>query len=189
MGEKGWCIWITGLPGSGKSTVSAALMQLLKRKKIQAQLLSSDALRAIMTPKRSYTLEERDAVYATLVNIARLLTQNGVNVVIDATGNLRRYRQNARENIPFFIEVYLECPLKVCVQRETGRTTRYHAPTQIYMKAEKGESSTVPGVGQPYEPPQKAEVALDTTECSPTECAKQNLKRAILPPKRRKEKS
>jgi len=189
MGKQGWCIWITGLPGSGKSTVSAALMQLLKKKKIQAQLLSSDALRAIMTPKPSYALEERDTVYATLVHIARLLTQNGVNVVIDATGNLRRYRQNAREDMPSFIEVYLECPLKVCMQRETRRTSRHHAPAQIYMKAEKGEPSTVPGVGQPYEPPQKAEVTLDTTACSPTECAEQILKRALLPQKRRKGKS
>ena len=183
MRKQGWCIWITGLPGSGKSTVSAALMQLMKRKRLRVQLLSSDALRVVMTPKPSYTLEERDTVYATLVHIARLLTQNGVNVIIDATGNLRRYRQKARESMPSFIEVYLKCPLGTCMQREARRTTRHDAPTQIYMKAEKGESSTVPGVGQAYEPPQHAEVTLDTTECSPPECAEQILTIVLHPAK------
>ncbi|MEM3722104.1 MAG: adenylyl-sulfate kinase, partial [Candidatus Bathyarchaeia archaeon] len=90
--RSGWCIWITGLPGSGKSTVANLLVKFLLQKGIRAQLLSSDVLRKYLTPKPTYSLEERDIVYSTLVYIAWLLTQNGVNVVIDATGNLRRYR-------------------------------------------------------------------------------------------------
>ncbi|MCK4313884.1 adenylyl-sulfate kinase, partial [Candidatus Bathyarchaeota archaeon] len=65
-----WCVWITGLPGSGKSVISHALLDLLRQKGIQAQLLSSDALRKILTPKPAYSLEERNIVYATLVYIA-----------------------------------------------------------------------------------------------------------------------
>jgi adenylylsulfate kinase len=99
------------LPGSGKSVISEALARLLGEKGIHVQLLSSDALRKVLTPKPSYSLDERGMVYATLVYIAGLLTHNGVNVAIDATGNLRCYRDHARKTIPKFIEAYLECPL------------------------------------------------------------------------------
>jgi adenylylsulfate kinase len=178
--KNGWCVWVTGLPGSGKSTVSEALLKLLKKESVHAQLLSSDALRRFLTPKPSYSLEERDTVYATLVYIAELLTQNGVNVVIDATGNLRRYREDARKRISVFIEVYLECPLEICVQREGRRARTHHAPKSIYERAEKGKAPTVPGVGQPYEPPSNPEVTLDTTKCSPVKCAQKVLEK-ILP--------
>jgi len=62
----GWCVWVTGLLGSGKSVVSQALHKLFKQKGIHTQLLSSDALRKILTPKPTYSLEERDTVYQTL---------------------------------------------------------------------------------------------------------------------------
>jgi adenylylsulfate kinase len=171
--ESGWCVWVTGLPGSGKSVVSNALHKLLKQKGIHTQLLASDALRKVLTPKPAYSLEERDTVYATLVYIAKLLTQNDVNVIIDATGNLRRYRENARKQIPHFIEAYLECPLEVCIQRETKRGKTYEAPKQIYKRALKGKAPTVPGVGQPYEPPLNPEITINTTKCAPKECAQE----------------
>jgi len=143
---------------------------------MHAQFLSSDALRKTLTPKPTYSLKERDVVYATLVYIADLLVQNGVNVIIDATGNLRRYRENARKRIPRFIEVYLECPLEVCMQREAGRGEKYHAPPQIYKRAKEGQSSTVPGIGQPYEPPLKPELVIDALKYSPETCAQRILK-------------
>jgi adenylylsulfate kinase len=179
MVREGWCVWITGLPGSGKSVVSEALLKLLKEKNIQAQLLASDALRKVLTPKPTYTLEERDIVYSTLVYIAKLLTQNGVNVVIDATGNLRRYRENARKQISRFIEAYLECPLEVCMEREAKRGKTYHAPKRIYAKAVEGKAPTVPGVGQPYEPPLNPEITIDTTKFKPEECAQKILEAII----------
>ncbi len=169
--KEGWCVWVTGLPGSGKSVVSEALHNLLERKGIHAQILASDALRKVLTPKPTYSLEERDIVYATLVYIAKLLTKNGVNVIIDATGNLRRYRENARKQITRFMEAYLECPLEVCFQRESKRGKTYEAPKQIYAKALEGKAPTVPGVGQPYEPPLNPEITLDTTKFTPKECA------------------
>jgi adenylylsulfate kinase len=164
------------LPGSGKSVVSQALLKLLAEKSIHAQLLSSDALRRVVTPKPSYSLEERNMVYTTLVYVAELLTRNGVNVVIDATGNLRRYRDDARKKIPRFIEVYLVCPLEVCIKREAQRKTTYDAPKQIYSRAKSGKAITVPGVGQPYEPPMKPEIAVDSTKNTPEQAAKKILR-------------
>ena len=175
----GWCVWVTGLPGSGKSVVSQALHKLLKRKGIHAQLLPSDALRKVLTPKLTYSLEERDAVYATLVYIAKLLTQNDVNVIIDATGNLRRYRQNARKQILNYIEAYLECPLEVCIQRETKRGKTYQAPKQIYKRAQQGKAPTVPGIGQPYQPPLNPEIKINTTKRTPEQAAQKILETII----------
>ena len=167
------------MPGSGKSVVSEALIRLLEQKGIHAQLLSSDALRKVLTPKPTYSLEERDIVYATLVYIAELLTRNGVNVVIDATGNLRRYRENARRLIPRFMEAYLECPLEVCMNRESKRGKTYHAPKQIYAKAMEGKAPTVPGVGQPYEPPTNPEITIETMKLTPEEAAQKILETII----------
>lgn len=170
----GWCVWITGFPGSGKSVVSRALIELLKQKDVSVQLLSTDEIRKFLTPNPTYSLEERDIVYAALVYIAKLLTKNGVNILIDATGNLRRYRDDARSQIPCFIEVYLDCPFDICVQRETERKETYDAPTQIYLKALQNKtSSTVPGVGQPYEIPLKPDVIVKNFTITPQESARQ----------------
>ena len=170
----GWCVWVTGLPGSGKSVVSRALIEFLNKKGVSVQLLSSDELRKFLTPNPVYSLNERDAVYATMIYVAKLLTQNGVNVLIDATGNLRRYRDDARSQLSSFIEVYLECPLDVCMQREAERKETYSAPTQIYQKAVHNKtSSTVPGVGQPYEIPLNPEVIVKTFTFTPQEAAQQ----------------
>ena len=179
MTEFGWCVWITGLPGSGKSVVSNILLKLLSEKNIRAQLLSSDAFRKVLTPDPSYSLEERDMVYRTLIYAAELLTQNGVNAVIDATGNLRRYRDEARKKIPRFFEIYLKCPLKVCMEREAGRGTAFLAPKNIYLRALEGKAPTVPGVGQPYEPPLDPEAVVDTVRFSPGESAQRIVR--LLP--------
>ena len=173
--QVGWCVWVTGLPGSGKSVISQALLKKLKAKGVSAQILSSDMLRKVVTPKPSYSLEERDIVYATLVFVAKLLTENGVNVIIDATGNLRRYRDEARKQIPRFMEAYVCCPLDICMEREAKRGITFHAPKDIYKKGATGKSLTVPGLGAPYELPLKPEVTVDSERFSPEECTQKIL--------------
>lgn len=176
-GSCGWCIWITGLPGSGKSVVSKSLISLLTQKGILVQLLSSDTLREIVTPHPTYSIAERNRVYNTLVYVGKLLTQNGVNIVIDATGNLRRYRDKARKEISLFVEAYLVCPLEICIFRENNRDKTYYAPKAIYSNALAGAAPNVPGVGQPYEPPLNPEIVLDTVNISPAECAQRIFER------------
>ena len=157
-----WTLWITGLPGSGKSTLAHALSRRLEAKGIHVQILSTDALRKVMTPKPTYTEDERENVYATIVYLANLLNQNGVNTIIDGTGNLRKYRDLARKTLKNFAIAYAKCPLTTSIRRENRRRNPYGAPANVYRKGQTGQSTTVPGLNVPYEEPLEAEITVMT---------------------------
>jgi adenylylsulfate kinase len=169
----GWVIWLTGMPGSGKSTLARLVAGRLHRRHVAAQVLSVEMVRDVLTPRPKYTEEERHVVYSTLVFVSTMLARNDVNVIIDATANRRRYRDEARRRITRFAEIYLKCPLEVCMQREKGRKRRFGAPSRIYAKARTGASKTVPGVGVPYEIPLSAELTVDTSQLRPNQSAEQ----------------
>lgn len=151
----GIALWITGLPGSGKSTAADGL----KRLHPDFVVLRMDEMRRVVTPNPTYSDTERELVYRSLVYLAKVLTELGRNVIIDATGNRRRWRDLARRLIPDFIEVYLKCSVEECNTRERMRTETRGAPTGVYSKGEKGWP--VPGVNVPYEEPGNPEVEVD----------------------------
>ncbi len=151
-----WVIWITGLPGSGKSTVALTV----KEKIPDAVILRMDELRKIITPEPTYSDAEREHVYRALVFTAKTLYELGHNVIIDATGNKKCWRELARELVPDFFEIYLKCPLELCMEREKARIDTHAAPTKIYEKGKAGWP--VPGVKVPYEEPEKPEIIIDT---------------------------
>ena len=154
----GFAVWITGLPSSGKSTITRALVEALSARGVDAAVLESDTLRQVLTPRPTYSHEERETFYRVMAYIGSLLVKHGVPVVFDATANRRAYRAAAREAIDRFLEVYVECPLDVCVARD---------PKGIYQKARSGGASTVPGVQAAYEPPAPADVVVSGNSGSP----------------------
>lgn len=156
----GMALWITGLPGCGKS----ALADGLKREFPSFVVLRMDALREVATPEPSYSEDERDLLYRSLVFTARTLAGLGHCVIIDATGNLRKWRDLARRLIPGYAEVYLKCPLRLSREREEARHVRRGAPGDIYRKGEAGWP--VPGLGAPYEEPLEPELSLDSSALS-----------------------
>jgi len=164
-----WAIWITGLPGSGKSVIAEKVRNIFAERGLNVKVLELDEIRKFITPKPSYSEEERDIVYAALVYMANLLVESGKPVIIDATANRRRYRERARENIRNFAEVYVKCSLETCMEREGIRRAE-HAPSGIYEKSKKS-GATVPGVNVPYEEPVNPEVVVDSEEKSVKECA------------------
>ncbi|MDA8388034.1 MAG: adenylyl-sulfate kinase [Nitrospiraceae bacterium] len=155
--KTGRVVWITGLPGSGKSAVSRAL----RKRRARLVILQMDELRRLATPRPTYSVSERDILYRALVYAARTLSGLGHDVAIDATGNLRRWRELARAEIPgAFAEVYLKCPLSVTMEREKRRIMRRGAPRGVYAKAKKGWP--VPGLAAPYEEPRHPELVIET---------------------------
>ena len=153
-------LWITGLPGSGKSTIADGI----KSRFPDFIILRMDELRKIVTPTPSYSEQERDIVYRAIVYAAKVLFENGRNVIIDATGNMRKWRDIARESISNFAEIYLKCPVELCAQREAMRKETRGAPKGIYKKAEAGWP--VPGIQAPYEEPLNPEITIETDKIS-----------------------
>ncbi len=167
-----WVVWITGLPGSGKSTVALAL----KERVPDAVILRMDDLRKVVTPEPNYSDTEREYIYRALVFMAKTLYELGHNVIIDATGNRKSWRELARNLIPEFFEVYLKCPIELCIKREETRVDTHTAPREIYEKGKKGWP--VPGVKVPYEEPTNAEIIIDTEKESPP-AASEKILRAL----------
>lgn len=161
MGE-GFAVWITGMPASGKSAITHEIVKKLEERGVRAQVLESDELRKVLTPKPTYSDGERDWFYETMIYLGKMLTDNGVNVIFDATGNKRKYRDSARAQIKRFAEVYVKCPPEVCMKRD---------PKGIYKKAMKGKAPTVPGLGSLYEEPLNPEVMAESDKETPAQAA------------------
>lgn len=158
-----WAIWITGMPGSGKSTVAREVAAALAARGTAAKVLELDQIRRFLTPEPRYDDAERDLVYRALAYMAKLLAEAGVPVIIDATAHRLAWRELARDLIPAFGEVQLLCPLEVCQEREAARRGGY-APRGIYAQAGL-PGATVPGVDVAYEVSREAELVLNTHEC------------------------
>ena len=150
--EQGFAVWITGIPASGKSSITRELVKKLALRGISIVVLESDEMTKILTPLPTYDMKERDDFYRALALIGGLITRSGVSVIFDATANKRDYREYARTLIPRFVEAYVECPLEICMKRD---------PKGIYGRALAGRTDTVPGIQTPYEPPQKPDITLN----------------------------
>lgn len=161
--RQGFAVWITGLPASGKSTVTAALAALLDARGIDFAVLESDSLRRILTPDPRYDDAEREVFYGAMAWIGRLLAGHGVSVIFDATANRRAYRDRARREIPRFLEVYVDCPAPVREARD---------PKGIYRRAREGSAPNVPGIQAAYEPPVSPDLVVRGDSELPSDAAR-----------------
>jgi adenylylsulfate kinase len=130
------------------------------------EVLESDEVRRMLTPEATYSQAERDLFYRALALMGAKLVAHGVTVIFDATASRREYRDFARALIPRFIEVAVECPLEACMQRDCKGT---------YQRGQRGESSTVPGLQEPYEAPLRPDLLIDTTKMQAGEAVKHIL--------------
>jgi adenylylsulfate kinase len=149
---EGFAVWITGLPASGKSTITRELMKKLDALGVPMVVLESDKMRKILTPQPTYSEKEREQFYRSIVLVGELITRSGMNVIFDATANQRSYRDYARSLMRRFVEVYVDCPLEICMKRD---------PKGIYGRAMSGKTMTVPGIQASYELPLHPEITLD----------------------------
>ena len=133
-------------------------------------LLESDELRKILTPHPRYDPDERDMFYRQMVYVGVLLTQHGVPVIFDATANRCLYRCWARQQIPKFVEAYVDCPLATCIARD---------PKGIYRRAREGKAETVPGLQAAYESPEKPEIILHGDRDKPEDEARRVVTKLV----------
>jgi adenylylsulfate kinase len=129
---------------------------------VDLAVLESDELRKIFTPDARYDEKGRDAFYRQMVYVGALLVRHGVPVLFDATANRRAYRDLARQQIPWFMEVYVDSPLEACMARD---------PKGIYRQAREGEISTVPGLQAEYEPPKDPDLIVHGDRERPEDAA------------------
>jgi adenylylsulfate kinase len=171
-------IWITGLPGSGKSAISRELLQLLQAKKEECEYLKLDSFRKNIVKTPRYDKQEREFIYSLLIEDAISHAKKGKNVLIDATGYKKEWRDAIRKGAPNFIEVLIRCPLKVCIKREAQRPSSIimHG---IYRKAieRKKKKKKYPNLGEvvgidvPYEENAKAEVIIESKKITARQSA------------------
>lgn len=172
----GCVVWITGLPGSGKSTVASLVRDELVARSKPVVLLSMDERRRKYVPRPTYTPEDRRTAYTQFVEEATRLAAKGFIVIMDGTGHMFSMRQYARKLIPCFFEVYLKCALETAMHRESERPEGL-VMAGLYEKAlerqRTGEEvdglGEVIGVDSPYEENPDAELVIDADAVSPEE--------------------
>ena len=160
--NRGFAIWITGLPASGKSVLSASLGKHLSDRGVQNVVLESDAMRKVFSAESKYDEKDREYFYGSIAFIGKVLTDHGIVVIFDATANKRAYRDRARREIPQFLEVYVDTPLEVSMRRD---------PKGIYRKALSGEATHVPGIQAEYEAPLKPDAVVHGDRENPDDAA------------------
>lgn len=157
-------IWFTGLPCSGKTTLSKMLERELKEKGKEVVLLDGDELRKTISKDLGFSEEDRKEHNRRVIELAKKLSKEGKVVVLALVSPIREVREKAREEIgKEFVEVYLSCPLAVCIERDV----KGH-----YKKALRGEIKNFTGVSQKYEEPVNPEVILYTAVESKEESIK-----------------
>ncbi len=151
--ERGFTVWFTGLSGAGKTTIADKLEAELKARGHRVEVLDGDVVRTHLSKGLGFSKEDRDTNIRRIAFVAHLLSRNGVAVITAAISPYREIRDEAREMIGDFVEVYARCPIDVLAERDVKG---------LYKKALAGEIQNFTGVSDPYEEPLAAEVTIDT---------------------------
>ena len=151
--EKGFTLWFTGLPCSGKSVVADRVAEILRGRGLRVERLDGDIVRQSLTRDLGFSRKDRDENIRRVTFVAKLLTRNGVAVLTSFISPYREIRAESRREIGDFIEVYTKCSLDVCIQRDIKG---------MYQKAMRGEIKEFTGVSDPYEEPVNPEILLET---------------------------
>ena len=157
-------MWFTGLSGAGKTTVAEIVEKELRDRIGNVEVLDGDIVRTNLSKGLGFSREDRDTNILRIGFVANLLTRNGVAVIVSAISPYKEARDQVRRDIgDDFIEVFVDCPVEVCAERDVKG---------LYKKAYAGEIKEFTGVSDPYEAPAAPELTLRTNEEDAAESAK-----------------
>jgi len=168
--QQGFAVWFTGLPSSGKSTLARMLQRELDEAGFAVEVLDGDEVRQRLTKGLGFSKEDRDENIRRISYVAKLLTNVGGVAIAATISPYREPRDRARAEIRNFIEVYVNCPLPVCMQRDVRG---------LYAKAVRGEIPNFTGISDPYEPPVQPEVIVHTERESHEESLSKILEKLV----------
>lgn len=151
--QPGVTIWFTGLSGAGKSTISQAVEKELRSLGLKVEALDGDVVRQNLTKGLGFSKADRDENIRRVGFVAHLLTRNQVIVLVSAISPYREIRDEVRQKIGNFVEIYVNTPLEICEKRDVKG---------LYKKARAGEIKNFTGIDDPYEPPLTPELECRT---------------------------
>ena len=161
--EKGFCLWFTGLSGSGKSTITTHLVKELRKRGSKLEVLDGDVVRENLSKGLGFSKEDRDTNIRRIAFVADLLSRNGVVAITAAISPYREIRDEARDQMGNrFVEVFVKASVEECARRDVKG---------LYEKAFSGEIKEFTGVSDPYEAPENPEIVCHTEQETPEESA------------------
>jgi len=163
-----YCIWLTGLSSSGKSTIANLLEVALYEKGKHTYILDGDNIRHHLNQDLGFSEKDRVENIRRVAEVARLMVDAGLIVITSFISPFASDRKLARERFgdKSFIEVFIDAPLSTCEARD---------PKGLYVKARQGELKNFTGIDSPYEVPNNPEIHVNTVDLSATECVNQIL--------------
>jgi adenylylsulfate kinase len=153
LNRKGVTVWLTGLPSAGKTTLSHALASELMQEGVDCEVLDGDVVRTSLCRGLGFSKEDRDENIRRIGFVASLLQRHGVVAIVSAISPYRAIRNELRQKLVDFVEVYVNAPLAVCEQRDVKG---------LYGKARRGELTGMTGLDAPYEAPEHPDVECHT---------------------------
>lgn len=153
LANDGFTVWFTGLSGAGKSTLAERLGEVLKQHSRKVELLDGDVVRTNLSKGLGFSKEDRDTNIRRIGFVCDLLTRNGVIAIAAAISPYKDVRDEVRELVGDFVEVFVKCPIEVLAKRDVKG---------LYDKALRGEIENFTGVSDPYEDPVNPEVVVDS---------------------------
>lgn len=158
--KQGFCIWFTGLSGSGKSTTAEVLTSLLLESGRQVTLLDGDVVRTHLSKGLGFSREDRDTNILRIGFVAGEIARHGGTVICAAISPYRATRNEARKMVgdDHFIEVFVNTPIEVCEERDVKG---------LYARARRGQITGFTGVDDPYEEPVDPEIQIETVKTDP----------------------
>lgn len=156
FGHKSFCVWFTGLSGSGKSTIAHVVEKKLFEKGKHVYVLDGDNIRHGLNKDLGFSPQDRTENIRRIGEAAKLFVDAGFIILCAFISPYKADRNNVRKLFPDndFIEVYVKADIKTCEQRDTKG---------LYKKARQGDIKEFTGISAPYEPPVKPEIIIDTT--------------------------